>query len=77
MNVIKLEQPKFKPCPFCRARKWIFVGSVKIGDLATLFCVACKMCGAQGPQWKTKKGAIEKWNFGFSVERKNKGKKKE
>lgn len=49
---------KLEPCPFCGNQKTIS----EIKDDGYTIQVQCGICGAIGPQYNRRGGAIEAWN---------------
>lgn len=54
------DEPKLKPCPWCRCR--VAESREIIDDGYVYIAVECEQCGAQGPARKTAAEAIVAWN---------------
>ena len=50
---------ELKPCPFCGNSKTVYCENDGSGFVIE---VVCAMCGARGPQFNRRGGAIEAWN---------------
>ena len=50
---------ELKPCPFCGNSKTVYCENDESGFVIE---VVCAMCGARGPQFNRRGGAIEAWN---------------
>ena len=56
---VQTTEDKLKPCPFCGNSKTVYCEKDGSGFVIE---VVCAMCGARGPQFNRRGGAIDAWN---------------
>jgi Lar family restriction alleviation protein len=58
---MKVNEPKYQPCPFCGNKDQQWIGLVKCEE--NEHSVRCGKCSATGPLNRYKSAALAAWNY--------------